>query len=230
MSTLPIIFNSNDLNQDAIHARDLHQSLEVGKEFANWIKDRIQRYNLVENQDYILIADSGKKSFMGRPAKEYHLTVEVAKSIAMMENNQRGQEIRQYFINVETKAKQLLPQLRAQNLKLTEALLDSNPMFNKIVRYSQMGLNNKEVCLLCERTPSTVNLNRHKLAELGLIDRPTPIGDKRKITFSKQQLAEMMNRRLEGQSYREIAEQFDCSRHTIRTILLKQAKQVKHAS
>lgn len=44
------------------NARNLHEFLEVGKMFAHWIKDRMSEYEFVENQDYIIIANSGKKS------------------------------------------------------------------------------------------------------------------------------------------------------------------------
>jgi len=31
-----------------INARDLHNSLEVGRDFSNWIKDRIEKYGFIE--------------------------------------------------------------------------------------------------------------------------------------------------------------------------------------
>ncbi|MFH0923267.1 MAG: antA/AntB antirepressor family protein [Candidatus Falkowbacteria bacterium] len=43
-----------------VNARELHQWLGVGKFFANWIKDRIEKYDFVENLDYFVsIANSG---------------------------------------------------------------------------------------------------------------------------------------------------------------------------
>jgi phage anti-repressor protein len=36
----------------AINARDLHQRLEVGRDFPTWIKDRIEKYEFVEDEDY----------------------------------------------------------------------------------------------------------------------------------------------------------------------------------
>ena len=43
-----------------VNARELHKWLGVGKFFANWIKDRIEKYDFVENLDYfITIANSG---------------------------------------------------------------------------------------------------------------------------------------------------------------------------
>jgi hypothetical protein len=35
------------------HARALHAFLEVGKDFSNWIKARIEQYGFLENRDYV---------------------------------------------------------------------------------------------------------------------------------------------------------------------------------
>jgi hypothetical protein len=35
-----------------VDARDLHGRLGVGRDFSNWIKDRIEKYELVEGKDY----------------------------------------------------------------------------------------------------------------------------------------------------------------------------------
>ena len=58
------------------------------QEFANWIKNRIDKYGLVENQDYITFdnfinrGDSNLKS----KSKEYALTIDCAKELSMVEN------------------------------------------------------------------------------------------------------------------------------------------------
>ena len=50
------ISNTNvgeDLIQ-TVNARDLHTFLGVGKDFSNWIKDRIEMYGFTESVDYII--------------------------------------------------------------------------------------------------------------------------------------------------------------------------------
>lgn len=88
------------------NARNLHEFLEVGKMFARWIKDKMSEYEFVENQDYIIIANSGKKSGRGRPAVDYHLTLDTAKELAMVERNEKGRQIRRYFIECEKRLRQ----------------------------------------------------------------------------------------------------------------------------
>lgn len=72
-----------------IDARTLHKELKVGKDFTNWIKDRINKYEFVENEDFKL--DSPKRvnqnSHGGdRKTKYYSLTLDMAKELSMVEN------------------------------------------------------------------------------------------------------------------------------------------------
>lgn len=81
-----------------VNARDLHEYLEVGKDFSTWIKDRIEKYDFIENVDFSPILG---KSTGGRPLTEYHLSLTMAKEISMLENNSQGKLVRKYFIMVE---------------------------------------------------------------------------------------------------------------------------------
>jgi anti-repressor protein len=110
-----------------VNMRELHAWLGVGRDFSNWIKDRIEKYGFIENQDYILFANSGENS-EGRPRLDYIFKLEPAKEIAMVENNEKGKEIRRYFIAIEEKYKLQMPQsvedliiLQAQSMKQLKA-------------------------------------------------------------------------------------------------------------
>jgi len=37
-----------------VNARELHGWLKVGRDFSNWIKDRIKKYDFIENHDYFI--------------------------------------------------------------------------------------------------------------------------------------------------------------------------------
>lgn len=51
---VPIIESKiNDEITQTVNARELHKFLEVKNYFREWIKDRITKYNFVENVDYI---------------------------------------------------------------------------------------------------------------------------------------------------------------------------------
>ncbi|EBJ7262153.1 phage antirepressor Ant, partial [Salmonella enterica] len=98
------VFNGTINNESVLlcDARELHSFLGVGKVFAAWITERIEQYGFVENQDYILLSNSGKQSSRGgHNRKDYHLTLDTAKETAMVERNDKGRQIRRYFIECE---------------------------------------------------------------------------------------------------------------------------------
>lgn len=88
-----------------VNARDLHAFLKVGKDFSNWIKDRIEAYAFAENVDFVVFAETGENSRGGRPAKEYAISIDMAKELSMVERNEQGKKARQYFIECERRAK-----------------------------------------------------------------------------------------------------------------------------
>lgn len=102
------VFNGTISNETALlcNARDLHTFLEVGKRFATWITERISEYQFIENQDFLIISQNREKISRGRPAKDYHLTLDTAKELAMVERNEKGRQIRRYFIECEKKLRE----------------------------------------------------------------------------------------------------------------------------
>lgn len=95
--------------QQTVNARELHEFLEVGKDFSNWIKDRIEKYGFVENVDYVRFSPNlAKTPYGGRPSVEYHISLSMAKELCMVERNEKGKQAHQYFIECERVAKQKL--------------------------------------------------------------------------------------------------------------------------
>ena len=88
-----------------VNLRDLHTRLENGDKFADWIKSRIEKYDFIENKDFILVSANSetKKSGRGgdRRSVEYFGILNMAKELAMVENNTIGKCARQYFIQCE---------------------------------------------------------------------------------------------------------------------------------
>lgn len=83
-----------------VNARDLWEGLESSRQFSDWIKDRISIF--APEVDFTV-----HKFVNGKATQiDYYLTIDTAKHIAMLERNEKGQAIRQYFIEVEKLAKQ----------------------------------------------------------------------------------------------------------------------------
>ncbi|HAK13355.1 MAG TPA: phage antirepressor Ant [Acinetobacter radioresistens] len=95
--------------QPCVDARELHKWLKCGEMFATWIKKRIKTYKFIENEDFVLIlANSKIKNGRGgnRKSIDYILTLDMAKELSMVENNEQGRTARRYFINCEKALRQ----------------------------------------------------------------------------------------------------------------------------
>lgn len=114
MNQLINVWQTERGNQ-AVNARELHAFLGVGRDFSTWIKNKIEKYDFVENKDYCKLyydsfgnrishlPQSGEQENKGLPVFkiEYVLTLNMAKELAMLENNDKGKEARKYFIKCE---------------------------------------------------------------------------------------------------------------------------------
>lgn len=100
------VISSEKVN--TVNARELYSFLEVKSEFNHWIKDRLAAGRFALDKDYLIIAKKNDNSQKGRPPKEYYITLDAAKHIAMLERNDRGFEVRNYFIECEKKLRQTL--------------------------------------------------------------------------------------------------------------------------
>ena len=83
---------------NAVNARDLWKKLESKQRFADWIKDRLEGFT--EGQDFTVHKIMKGEDGRFQPT-EYIISLDVAKHIAMLERNEQGRKIRQYFIEVE---------------------------------------------------------------------------------------------------------------------------------
>lgn len=81
-----------------VDGRALHTFLEVQSHFRDWINNRIEEYGFEEGKDF---RSFFSESTGGRPTKEYALTLNMGKELAMVERNAKGKQARQYFIECE---------------------------------------------------------------------------------------------------------------------------------
>ncbi|EHU1527925.1 antA/AntB antirepressor family protein [Acinetobacter baumannii] len=87
--------------QFAVDARSLHLFLESKRKFSDWIKSRLIKYGFIENEDFILASQNCEAKHGGHNKSDYYLTLDVAKELSMVENNEKGREARRYFIRCE---------------------------------------------------------------------------------------------------------------------------------
>ncbi len=99
-----------------VNARELHAFLQSRQEFRHWIRDRIERYGFIRYGDYI----TEEKSIRGGRAVDFHITIDMAKELAMVERNEQGKRARQYFIECERRV--LAPAMAQVPQTFVEAL------------------------------------------------------------------------------------------------------------
>ena len=184
----PQTINGNAV--ETVSARELHTFLEVGRDFSTWIKDRISKYEFVENTDYIMLPKTGELENKGLQGKiEYFVTLDMAKQLAMVENNEKGMQVRKYFIECEKQLNAQQSQLPTTYLEALEALLASEK--EKLTLEQQASINAPKVAhydRVVARTNlvnathvasklklSAVKLNRH-LCELGVYNQAVKRG------------------------------------------------------
>jgi phage anti-repressor protein len=83
-----------------VNARDLCSFFGISTRFNDWIKERIEQYGFEEGKDFYLIFSKSR----GRPRTDYHVTLDMAKELSMVERNDKGKQARRYFIECERKA------------------------------------------------------------------------------------------------------------------------------
>ena len=129
-----IKITTNDEGKQLVSARELHEFLEVKSRFNDWINNRIKKYDFVEKDDYIAIAKT-LVTAQGNASTyiDYAITIDMAKELSMVENNDKGRQARKYFIDAEKKLKEKQQlQLPKDYLSALKALVASEEEKQKL--------------------------------------------------------------------------------------------------
>lgn len=158
-----------------VDGRELHAFLKNGKQFSDWIKQRIGQYGFEENQDFAIASPKSEAKRGGHNRVDYHLTLDMAKELSMVENNEQGRMARRYFIDMERKA--LSPPALPAPIQQQELTLDYDGRRLRIARLDGVPwLVASDLALALGLRNSYVILRR------------LPNEQQRKILFGKQQV------------------------------------------
>lgn len=114
MKNLTVIENElvpvyeTNTGEKVVYGSEFYAVLEVKSKFADWIKNRLNDCEAMENEDFQTFS---KKIEKGRPSVDYIIKLDIAKEMAMLERNEKGKQVRRYFIQVEKKYKEKQQQL-----------------------------------------------------------------------------------------------------------------------
>lgn len=159
----------NDRQEQIVNARELFVGLrgeETQTKFTDWISEKINKYGFAENIDFVSFSQKNEKG--GRPTIEYALTLDTAKEIAMVENNEKGRKIRRYFIEVEKKARNIfeipktLPEALRKAAELAEQLEQQKPkvLFAESVETSKSSVLINELAKILKQNGYDIGQNR----------------------------------------------------------------------
>ena len=88
----------NENQEPVISGRELHEKLEIETPFRIWFP-RMCEYGFSENIDYTPYIFVHPKN--NQETIDYILKLDMAKEISMIQRNEKGKQIRKYFIEVE---------------------------------------------------------------------------------------------------------------------------------
>lgn len=131
MNNLAVIENElvpvyeTSTGEKVVYGSELHEVLGVRTPYKDWSTRRLNDIDAVENEDFEaaqICAPSGQTK------KDHIIKLDIAKEMAMLERNDKGKEVRRYFIRVEKKYKsaslatqELSPQLQVMiNLEIEQ--------------------------------------------------------------------------------------------------------------
>lgn len=116
----------NENNEPIVGGRELHEALGIQTQYTKWF-ERMCEYGFVENQDYVRVS---QKCLTNNPKNPYTeiinhaIKLDMAKEIAMIQRNEKGKQVRQYFIKVE-KDYNSPEKIMARALKIAENKLNT---------------------------------------------------------------------------------------------------------
>ncbi|MDP8079535.1 antA/AntB antirepressor family protein [Phocoenobacter skyensis] len=185
----------NNQSTQLINARELHELLQVTTPFHKWIARRISDYEFTENLDFTEGTTLSARGFFKTEVKEYHITLDMAKELCMLERTELGRKARRHFIKMEQHALSEIPRLTAKVQELEgelrcipnfvrqtpepflrlieqaqEAYLTTNPQAKEIIRYREMGLTYDEMAKLLGKTKNSVQWMVRRMIKLGFLE------------------------------------------------------------
>jgi phage anti-repressor protein len=121
-------FGNEEVN--SVNLRDVWSFVESKRQFADWKESRLKR--AVEGVDFIIHANVNALN-KEKSRVDYIVSIELAKSICMLEDNEKGDELRKYFIDCEKRLLSNTPSLPSNYIEALKALIESEESKQKLI-------------------------------------------------------------------------------------------------
>ena len=100
-------------DEGKVFAREIWSFLESKSDYRKWFKRRADDLGLKIPNDYkVVIFDLPNQ---GTPKIEHEISIDLGKELAMLERNERGKQLRKYFIEAEKKLRQVAQASRLES-------------------------------------------------------------------------------------------------------------------
>ena len=107
--------------EKVVYGSELHEVLEVKSNYREWIKRRIADIDAIENEDFTTVEIPTVSG--GVSKKDHIIKLDTAKEMAMLERNEKGKQVRRYFIQVEKKYKNAQSALEGFSVELQAVIV-----------------------------------------------------------------------------------------------------------
>lgn len=110
--------------EKVVNGRELHDVLQSKQDFSTWAKARLKECDAIEKEDYDLFHNSVEQVSGAKHRIEYIIKLDTAKEMAMLERNEKGKQVRRYFIQIEKKYKESkIPDLSDLSVELQAVIV-----------------------------------------------------------------------------------------------------------
>lgn len=123
--------------EKVVYGSELHEVLGVKSRYREWIDRRLADIDAVEYEDF---EDAEISAPSGQTKKDHIIKLDTAKEMAMLERNEKGKQVRRYFIQVEKKFKE-----RKASKKIQGEKKEKLPSVNMMVKNVKQALHDAGV-------------------------------------------------------------------------------------
>lgn len=135
--------------EKVVYGSELHKVLEVKTPYKDWSARRLSDVDAIENEDFEgaqICAPSGQSR------KEHIIKLDTAKEMAMLERNDKGKQVRKYFVAIEKKYKTSVVNLK----ELSPELQMFSQIFNSVAQQQLEQRRQAEQINRIERTQTAI--------------------------------------------------------------------------
>lgn len=154
-----------------VYGTELHKTLGAKSNYREWVHRRFKDMDAVENEDFQAFVEKSTKPQGGRSIIEHIIKLDIAKEMAMLERNEKGKQVRRYFIELEKKYK-IAQELVAKQLQdMMQFMEQQTEILKRQETFNRMVMDKLESKLL-ERNVSMRSINHEYIFdELAIIKK-----------------------------------------------------------